>query len=167
MITANSSHISVRQATAGDLPALIALNLHAVEELSANPPAGFHGDPAAAPDAAQLESEFQAVIEGDGRLLLVAELDGGLAGSVLGTIEDYSDELVEAPYLTVQYVAVAPAMRGSGVGSALLTSLEQAARGLGISVLELRVWANNRSAIDLYIRQGYATLEHRMAKRLR
>jgi len=162
-----ASRINVRTAVAADLPALIALNAHVIEQLTAEPPAGFRGDSAAAPDAAQLENEFQAALADDGHLLLLAELDGRLAGSAFGSVEDYSDELLEAPYLTVQYVAVSPAARGQGVAQALLGALEHRARERGLSVLELRVWSNNRAAIELYVKQGYSPIEQRMAKRIR
>jgi ribosomal protein S18 acetylase RimI-like enzyme len=148
------------------LPALIALNVQVIAELTAEPPAGFCGDTAAAPDEAQLENEFKAALADNDHLLLLAELDGRLAGSALGSVEDYSDELLEAPYLTVQYVAVSPAARGQGVAQALLTALEHQAREHGLSVLELRVWSNNRAAIELYVKQGYSPIEQRMAKRI-
>lgn len=158
--------IRVRAAVAADLTALVAMHLQAVEQLAANPPAGFVGNAAAAPDARQLADEFTAAIAAADQVLLVAELDGRVAGSVLGTVEEYSDELLEAPYLTVQYLATDPAARGRGVARALLTALEDAARGRGLSVLELRVWSNNHAAIELYLSQGYEVLEQRMARRL-
>jgi ribosomal protein S18 acetylase RimI-like enzyme len=166
MDTCHASRLNVRAAVTADLPALIALNVQVIAELSAEPPAGFRGNTAAAPDASQLDNEFKAALADDGQLLLLAELDGRLAGSALGSVEDYSDELLEAPYLTVQYVAVSPAARGQGVAQALLTALEHRARARGLSVLELRVWSNNRAAIELYVKQGYTPIEQRMAKKL-
>ncbi len=159
--------LRVRAAVPADLDALVALQLGAVRQLTADPPAGFGGNPAATPDARQLHGEFTTAIAAADQVLLVAELDGRVAGSALGTVEEYGDELLEAPYLTVQYVATEPAARGRGVARALLAALEGAARERGLSVLELRVWSNNRAAIELYISQGFEAVEQRMARRLR
>ncbi|CAB4846669.1 unannotated protein [freshwater metagenome] len=64
---------------------------------------------------------FEAVPE-----FLVAELDGEVVGC--GAIHVMWEDLAE-----VRTVAVDPALRGRGVGSALLTSLIQRARDLGVS----------------------------------
>ena len=53
-------------------------------------------------------------------------------------------------------ISVARAVRGQGVGQALLTSMLDWARGAGVSRIELHVYARNRGAMRLYRRFGFA-----------
>ncbi|MBN2080867.1 GNAT family N-acetyltransferase [bacterium] len=158
--------ISVRRAVTDDLEILVEMHHRTILHMMENPPHGFFGDPAAAPDHERLLNDFQEAVDGEDAILLVAEVAGEIAGSALGIIEEFSDELIEAPYLTVLYVATADAWRRRGVAGRLLSEMEQVARERGLRILELRVWANNESAFGLYERFGYKTIEHRMAKRL-
>jgi len=160
------SLIEVREAAPADLDALVKMHHRTIQHLVADPPHGFSGDPAATPDHERLFNDFQEAVDGEDAVLLVAEIGGELAGSALGIIEEFSDELVEAPYLTVMYVATADEWRRRGVAGRLLDEMEQVARRRGLRILELRVWANNETALGLYERFGYKMLEHRMAKRL-
>lgn len=50
-------------------------------------------------------------------------------------------------------------LRGRGYGGRLLRHVEQRARGLGYVRLYLQVNKNNRSAIDAYLRSGFAVSE--------
>ncbi|RZT20781.1 ribosomal protein S18 acetylase RimI-like enzyme [Kribbella sp. VKM Ac-2569] len=80
---------------------------------------------------------------------VIASIDGtpaGMAGSFIG----------EAPQ-TAELVSmwVAPAGRGKGVGNALMTAIEDWARGVGAATLELSVVPGNDPAHNLYLRHGY------------
>ena len=50
---------------------------------------------------------------------------------------------------------VAPAVRGRGVGAALLRALIERARSLGAARVELNVFADNRDAVRLYRSAGF------------
>jgi GNAT superfamily N-acetyltransferase len=50
---------------------------------------------------------------------------------------------------------VAPPGRGKGVGNALMTAIEDWARGTGATVLKLSVVPGNDPAHNLYLRHGY------------
>jgi len=52
-------------------------------------------------------------------------------------------------------IAVARTERGRGLGEALLSAAESAARGRGANRLRLEVRPDNRAAIRLYERRGY------------
>ena len=52
-------------------------------------------------------------------------------------------------------VAVAPGQRGQGFGTALLGAMIEQARSLDLSRLELNVYADNRSAVQLYRAAGF------------
>jgi ribosomal-protein-alanine acetyltransferase len=58
-------------------------------------------------------------------------------------------------------IAVAPAAAGSGLGSLLLRTAEEAARARGADELRLEVRADNISAIRLYQAHGYAAFGRR------
>lgn len=63
-------------------------------------------------------------------------------------------------------IAVAPAHRGRGVGSALLTEAFDWARGVGVEKLVLSVYPHNDAAIALYRKFGFVQ-EGRLAKHSR
>jgi GNAT superfamily N-acetyltransferase len=80
---------------------------------------------------------------------VIATIDGtpvGLAGGFLGETPGTA-ELVS--------MWVAPAGRGRGVGNALMTAIEDWARGTGATVLELAVADGNDPAHELYLRNGF------------
>lgn len=116
------------------------------------------------------------------RLYLVAEADardggvaaggvagGGAAGSdeVPGSDRGAVGEHVLAGYAGMMFapggsqadvltIAVRPSHWGSGIGSALLATLLQAARERGLAEVFLEVRADNPRAHGLYLRRGFA-----------
>jgi ribosomal-protein-alanine N-acetyltransferase len=56
-------------------------------------------------------------------------------------------------------IVVSAAARGKGIAGLLMEAAEGEARGRGMSELRLEVRADNTSAISMYRRRGYATLE--------
>ena len=107
-----------------------------------------------------------------GDLAVVAEVDGEVVGASscrLFTAEDHGQGYVddETPELAV---AVWEGHRGEGIGTKLMTALEESARGEGFSQLSLSVDGDN-PALRLYERLGYVELsvvegDVRMLKRL-
>ena len=71
-----------------------------------------------------------------------------------------------ATYGKVDSVAVLPAHRGQGVGTALLRHAELWLRDQGCSEVRLNVWAFNSRAVRLYAASGYEPISMFMAKRL-
>ena len=61
-----------------------------------------------------------------------------------------------APSAHLEALAVAEDAQGSGVGSALLTTCEHAARDAGASSMTLHVFARNERARRLYEARGYS-----------
>jgi GNAT superfamily N-acetyltransferase len=81
---------------------------------------------------------------------VIASLDGtpvGMAGGFRAE-EPGTAELVS--------MWIAPAGRGQGVGDALMTAIEDWARGTGATVLKLSVVDGNDPAHNLYLRSGFA-----------
>jgi ribosomal-protein-alanine N-acetyltransferase len=76
----------------------------------------------------------------------VAEADGKIAG--------FSIAKLVAGVCELESVAVAPEVRGSGLGSALISAVTAWAREHGADRIELEVRASNVRAIRLYERAG-------------
>ncbi len=87
---------------------------------------------------------------------LVAEYDGRRAGFAL-LIDDMPDEVTSMPQGFIAYMAVEPALRRHGVGSALLAAAEDEARRRGLPYMGLMVTEDNAAARALYERAGYFT----------
>jgi len=83
-----------------------------------------------------------------GALVLIAKVENEVAGYVIAyscaSSTGYIDEL-----------AVHPAFRGRGVGSALLKSAEQELLKRGAKVVELSVKSGDVGALNFYLKRGY------------
>ncbi len=71
-----------------------------------------------------------------------------------GTVGGYFVLRKVHPEAQLVDLAVRPADRGQGIGSALLAAAAQAARGWDCSKITLEVSAANESALALYLRTG-------------
>ncbi|MGI9623320.1 MAG: GNAT family N-acetyltransferase [Acidimicrobiales bacterium] len=98
----------------------------------------------------------------------VAFLPGGPVGQVSGGRTEQS------AHVELMSMWVAPEARGTGVGDALVEAVERWARELGAESVALSVKVDNRPAIRLYERKGFARAstpardgEYEMVKSLR
>ena len=93
-----------------------------------------------------------------GGVMLVAELDGAVAGyaTLLLTVSSVEDQ-DEADYLYayIQDLGVAAGLRGRGIGTALIAACEERARRAGRQWLRISVLAANADAERLYRREGF------------
>jgi len=99
------------------------------------------------------KSDYESWI-GDGQeLAYIAVRDGEIVGTI-GLVD--FDELEEFRYLKPWIAAfiVNPSLRGEGVGTEVLTLLEEKARSLGIKVLHL--WTEDKT--DFYSKRGYSLI---------
>ena len=89
------------------------------------------------------EGNVERYFEGHWRQSTVATVDGEIVGVVVlgGTVIDL--------------VWVTPAMRSTGIGSALMDTVERQAALEGHEV-ELEVWTVNRRAVGFYERRGFS-----------
>lgn len=98
------------------------------------------------------EREFiRARIEPDNSTLLVAVVDGRIAG----VIEFVGNSLEEERHAGTFGLSVAAEYRGHGIGTALLEALLDWAPGAGISRIQAWAWMNNPGSIALYERMGF------------
>jgi ribosomal protein S18 acetylase RimI-like enzyme len=96
---------------------------------------------------------------------LIATLDDERVGFTL-MVDDMPDEVTNAPQGFIAYMAVEPALRGRGVGAALLESAEDEARRRGLPYMALMVTEENEAARRLYDGAGYRTERRLLCKRL-
>lgn len=127
------SPLQIRPATLADVPAMARL-----EEIS------FHGDRLSARALRRLVREGRA-------LCLVAENDGRLAGDAIALPRRGSRSL------RLYSVAVDPAFRKAGIGTALLAACERWANSASHDEIRLEVREDNAAAIRRYLATGYVT----------
>lgn len=158
--------IEVRIATEDDIEAVSILHRLSRQRLARFIPPGLGQGFTDSLEAAEEEQLFRGHLADDGCLLAVAELDGQFCGFLSATVQPYEDDLLQSPYLTIEFVEVVPSMSGQGVGTALIQAAEEFAMACGIRNVDLLVWQDNRRAQSLYGRLGYSPLEIRMYKLL-
>ena len=149
----------IRPAREEDYPALLALSARLT--MGTAP----WRDPAKVAAAARgwIESSLASAHE-DGRAVMVALLDGRVAGMVslaerrhfTGDLDAYIGELVTDG-----------AVEGSGAGRALMAAAEEWAAGRGLSRITLETGARNDRARHFYERAGFAEEDVRLSKPVR
>jgi RimJ/RimL family protein N-acetyltransferase len=135
--------VRLRPVTADDHAVLGAMRADIALQhmLLANPPRG--GDPDVAGWAARREAS--------GRLWAIADAE---TDACLGFVQ--LSDVHRKNALGWLGLALAPQARGRGLGQAAMASLEVEARRMGLRKLLLQVRTDNRQAIALYERAGYA-----------
>jgi [ribosomal protein S18]-alanine N-acetyltransferase len=123
----SASDVRVRPMTAGDVDAAHAILMESPE--------------------ASIWSRESLLASTSGGIALVAELDGGFAGILIGR--------AAADEFEIQNLAVGKAWRRRGAGSQLVTDAMARARSAGAKQVYLEVRASNQAAIGLYTRMGF------------
>jgi ribosomal protein S18 acetylase RimI-like enzyme len=163
--------LKIRTAEERDLAGIAKLHAAVNRELGQLVPEGCTGTILDEQDADEVLAEFTERLEDESCLVYVAELDGAngkreLAGFLTAAVEGFSDSLIGAPFITIEFVETALSARGQGVATALIKAVEQLAKKQGVEYIDLLVWESNTSAARLYEELGYTTLERRLVKRV-
>ncbi|HQT90007.1 MAG TPA: GNAT family N-acetyltransferase [Acidiphilium sp.] len=138
--------LTIRAAHANDAPALAAIR---------NLPKVRHGT-LAIPFSRLADTESYIAKLGANSHLLVAEQNAIITGSA--SLDRYTGRRAHVGHIGVM---VADAHHGQGIGTALLTALlDLADHWLGLTRLELTVFADNSRAIALYHRLGFVQEGH-------
>jgi RimJ/RimL family protein N-acetyltransferase len=101
-----------------------------------------------------LENYWKGVLLVPERRLVVGRLDGAIAGSAQLSRAPRNNE-AQAFAGTLTSAFVAPWARGRGLGRGIVREIEQLARELGLSGLNLDLRDTQRAAIRLYETLGY------------
>jgi ribosomal protein S18 acetylase RimI-like enzyme len=159
-------NIDIRTATEADIAGIAGIHMESIRQLAAIVPKGFGKAILSAPTQDWLEEHFREGLNDPACLLAVAEAEGELLGFVSAWVEDSDEDLVSAPYMTIEFVESRPAVQGQGIATALFGFAEERAREHGVTTMDLIVWETNPRAAALYERLGYSCIERRMAKLL-
>ncbi|MFI6099633.1 GNAT family N-acetyltransferase [Lentzea sp. NPDC051213] len=144
--------ITVRAALPGDVASLVELRL-------ANARAHVELDPASfrVPVADAVRRYFEHLLDGSTVLILVAEVDGEVAGMteiVPVPLPPEHQILIAEPTADVHTV-VLERFRGQGIGRILVEEAERAARTWGVKALNAVILTRNRDALRFYDSAGY------------
>lgn len=107
------------------------------------------------PPRVVMESFWRGVLLIPDRMVFVGRLDGVIAGTaqLVRPAKNNEAQALNAQ-LTTHFVA--PWARGHGLAKAIMVAVEDAARAVGVAVLNLDVRATQGAAIQLYRSLGYA-----------
>ena len=105
------------------------------------------------------ETDIQRKLAVQRELFLVAVLGDEIVGTAMGGYDGHRG--------WIYYVVVSPRHRRQGIGTALMTSVEQRIVRLGCPKINLQVRASNHQVVSFYERLGYKIEERvSMGKRL-
>jgi ribosomal protein S18 acetylase RimI-like enzyme len=121
--------------------------------------------PASEAQAREAFDRLCAIIDSQPHVTLIAQRDGERLGFLL-LLDELPDEVTLLPQGFIAYMAVEPAARRKGVGTALLRAAEDEARRRGLPYIALMVTEENESARGLYERNDYRTERRLLCKPL-
>ncbi len=141
--------ISIRPARKGDGAAILTVHRRAIHEIACanypKPVLDAWGAPIPEADLAQQGDDFDGAVDRR-KVVLVAEINGSIVG--FGEIIPAKCELLA--------LYVSPDFKRHGVGKAILRELEQIAREMSVSYLEMD---SSLTAEAFYLANGYSTME--------
>ena len=147
--------VTFRNAVDADLGALIRLNAQ-VQTLHAQAhPADFKS----ITDAGEVRDFFASVMRQADHTILVAEVEGAVVGYAWFEIQ----ERPQTPFtwakkkVFLHHIGVDSGHRRLGVGSALITRVEQQALAAGIGEVALDMWSLNDTAQVFFESRGFET----------
>jgi ribosomal protein S18 acetylase RimI-like enzyme len=155
----------IRPASFSDITSIASLHISTVSELE-TVAYGMGFNAPRTPTPAEAQALFTERITEEEGLLLIAVGDEGLLGYLSAVVEPYEDDLLDTPYMTIEFVMTAPAARRQGIAAALIAEAEREAANRGVTNIDLMVWASNTTAAKLYKKLGYNVIVHRMAKKV-
>lgn len=142
-----TNFISVRKATLSDLPVLRAFEQGVVE---AERPFDI-----TLKRTDTLYYDIEEMIHAPHVELLVAEINGELAGCGYVRIEDSKMYLQHRQHAYLGFMYTHPAHRGKGVNHKIIGALKDWAIKQGVPELRLEVYVQNESAIKAYEKIGF------------
>lgn len=96
--------------------------------------------------------------------LLVAEVNGKLAGCGYARIESSKQYLQHRQHAYLGFMYVTPEHRGKGINQKIMEALKDWSVGQGVHELRLEVYVQNESAIKAYEKIGFIRHMYEMRK---
>jgi predicted N-acetyltransferase YhbS len=109
-------------------------------------------------------AERLAAMQAEGRLVLVAELDGEVVGCLSTSVMRVLHR--PAPLGRISMMVVDEALRGRGIGAALVRAAEKALAERGCRLVEVTSNLRRAEAHRFYERLGYERTSVRLAKEI-
>jgi predicted N-acetyltransferase YhbS len=109
-------------------------------------------------------AERLEAMQAEGRLVLVAELDGAVVGCLSTSVMRVLHR--PAPVGRISMMVVDEALRGGGIGAALVRVAEQSLAAQGCYMVEVTSNVRRAEAHRFYERLGYERTSVRLAKEL-
>lgn len=109
-------------------------------------------------------AERLAAMEAEGRIVLVAELDGAVVGCLSTSVMRVLHR--PAPVGRISMMVVDEALRSRGIGAALVRAAEEALTEQGCTMVEVTSHVRRTEAHRFYGRLGYERTSVRLAKPL-
>jgi GNAT superfamily N-acetyltransferase len=151
----------IRDATPDDRAFIDSLS----PRLAGVPHPSWHDDAAMRDFQDRFMAATFAAIEDGARTLIVCAPDGTRLG--FAHMRPVKDGVTDEPCGYVSLLALVPEAEGQGIADRLMREAEAWARGRGYRLLSLDVFADNRHAVDFYLRRGFVTESLRLVKPLR
>lgn len=109
---------------------------------------------------------FENILTNDSQNLFVAEIDNQLVGLVFISIHQINDDPLFKPkkWINIDELTVLKNYRGKGIGTQLLSFVDNYAKEIKAESIRLVVWENNEKAIRFYESNSYEIKKHIMWK---
>lgn len=150
---ARDSELSIRPATADDLPRLTRLGVELSQRHLNFHPVRFH--PFEDLEARQSALFEENLANPDARILIAEDPTGEAVGYVFVRLEPDNFLDLSNSRAWLHDIYISPDSRRQGLGKKLLDAATAAAREFGSEVLMLQVWPQNRPARDIFQQYGF------------
>jgi diamine N-acetyltransferase len=112
--------------------------------------------------------KLAALIQDPNCIVAVAEIGGKVVGHIYGEVVNRVENEFSPNefYLYIYQIGVDDDARRQGAGTALITFIQDRARALGLSALQLDHWAFNARARDFFMACGFSPMRVMMRQAL-
>ncbi len=148
--------IKIRKATPSDKPTLLRFEQGVIEAERPCDPTLKRDD--------TLYYDIDEMIRAPHIELLVAEVNGKLAGCGYARIESSKQYLQHRQHAYLGFMYVTPEHRGKGINQKIMEALKDWSVGQGVHELRLEVYVQNESAIKAYEKIGFVRHMYEMRK---
>ena len=102
------------------------------------------------------EADLAALLKDPTRPILIAEIDGKVAGYAFCILQETKDSsvLCDRKVLYIDDLCVDESIRGKGISTALYEKVCEFAKNLSCQAVTLNVWCGNDSAMRFYEKMG-------------